>query len=161
MIMSGKKKLPAVIGRALTAMQEHSDALEALARKQGVDRKFTLDGRLIGDVGELIASMTLSITLTKKQKTGYDGTDGQNQQVEIKTTQASSFAFRKVAKRVICIKLHGTTHYEVVYDGPGQKLIPFFTAAAFPGSKRPRIKKDPVSLVGQRQLTITKLQELS
>ena len=95
------------------------------------------------------------------KKTGYDGIDRKKQQVEIKTTQANSFAFRKIAKRVICIKLHGTTHYEVIYDGLGQKLIPLFTAASFVGGKRPRIQKDPVSLVVQRPLSITKLQKIS
>lgn len=156
-----KRKLPAPIARALTSMQEQSDLLEDIAKKQKVKRKFTLDGRLIGDVGELIASMKMGITLTEKQKTGYDGLDAEGRQVEIKTTQADSFAFRKIAERVICIKLHGTTQYEAVYDGPGQDLLRFFTTSSFEGRKRPRISRQSVSLIGQRQLSIKKLEELS
>ncbi len=159
--MSTKTTLPRSISTALTAMQEQSNRLQALAEKNGARREFTLDGRLIGDVGELLAAMKMGVTLTETQKTGYDGTDRKKQQVEIKTTQANSFAFRKIAKRVICIKLHGTTHYEVVYNGLGQKLLPLFTDAAFPGRRPGTIDKEPISLIGQRQLSITRLQGLA
>lgn len=159
--MSQKQFFPAAISKALTAMQEQSDALEVLAIENGIDRKFTLDGRLIGDIGELIAAMNLGISLTKTQKTGYDGIDSKGRQVEIKTTQTNFFAFRKIAQRVICIKLHDTTHYEVIYDGPGKILLPEFTDASFKVLRPTTIGKEHVSLVGQRQISITTLQELS
>ena len=156
-----KVALPPAIKDALSAMQKQSECLRILAEENGTRREFTLDGRLIGDIGELLATMKMGVTLTETQKTGYDGIDHNKQQVEIKTTQAKSFAFRKIAKRVICIKLHGTTHYEVVFDGLGQKLLPLFPDTAFPGRRPKIIGKQPVSLTGQRQLSINKLQTLA
>jgi len=41
-------------------------ALQAIARTEGVERKFTLDGRLVGDIGELIVARFFEIVRNEK-----------------------------------------------------------------------------------------------
>ena len=157
--MKSKQLLPEKIRNAIQGLQEQVCCLQKLAWKHAPKLKFTLDGRLVGDIGELLAAMSLGITIQKRQETGFDGTDIQGRNVEIKTTFKDSFAFRKIAERVICIKLHGLTHWEVIYDGTGTAILPLFSQNAFVG--KPKVTHEiPASLKSQRQLSISKLQSL-
>jgi len=55
------------------------------------DKKFTLDGRLIGDIGEVLAMEKYQIQLYNKVKTKYDAvTEYDNTEVQIKATMGNS-----------------------------------------------------------------------
>jgi len=159
---SHRRRLPKAISEAIEGLLSHVAGLQALARDHAPNLKFTLDGRLVGDIGELIAATKLGITIQKRQQTGFDGVDKEGRNVEIKTTFKNSFAFRKITERVICIKLHGSTHWEIIYDGLGSRLIKLFAEDAYGGNayggdRYPRItRKKPASLKSQRQLSISK-----
>ncbi len=133
--------------------------LQELAGPIAPKLNFPLDGRLVGDIGELLAAMNLGIEIEKNQKAGFDGFDKQGRKVEIKTTLKDSFAFRKVTERVICIQLHGFTHWEIIYDGPGEALLPLFPESAWKGIRKIS-HETPASLKSQRQLAISKLQSV-
>jgi hypothetical protein len=155
-----KSPLPKAISEAIQNLQTQVDSLQQLAKRHAPKLNFTLDGRLVGDLGELLSAMKLGITIENQQRTGFDGVDQQGRNVEIKTTFQNSFAFRKIAERVICIKLHGSTHWEIIYDGDGKRLIEKFPKDAFRGA--PIItQEEPASLKSQRQLSIDKLRALA
>lgn len=157
--MPKKQKLPTKLANPLKSLLKEVENLQELAEPIAPKLNFPLDGRLVGDIGELLAAMKLGITIQNRQKTGFDGTDIQGRNVEIKTTFKDSFAFRKIAEQVICIKLHGSTHWEIIYDGPGEKLLPLFPENAWKG-KCEISHETPASLKSQRQLDVSKLQSV-
>jgi len=151
-----KRVVPRIIAEAIKEFQNQVGGLQKQAKKHAPNLNFTLDGRLVGDIGELLAAMELGIKIQKRQQTGFDGTDEAGRNVEIKTTFKESFAFRKIAERVICIKLHGSTHWEIIYDGPGYTIAKLFPKNAFIKGKREITRESPASLKSQRQLAISK-----
>lgn len=125
--------VPAEVLEFLRAVKRATDALQKWEHKAphvaAGDRKskhFTPDGRMVGDIGEVLAEYFFRICLEKNQKAGYDGvleTDGAVR-VEIKITRKKSFQFRKITHRVIALSLpEGSTNVEVVFNGSGELLI--------------------------------------
>jgi hypothetical protein len=156
-----KRKLPKKIHEALKHLDEGVEMLRGAVVKNAPDLRFTLDGRLIGDIGEFLATGAYGIKLQKTQQQGFDGIDSEGRQVEIKTTRLNSIAFRKIADRVICIKLHGDTHWEVIFDGEGKRIAEHFPKTAFKSGNNEVLPNLPASLKSQRQLSIQKLYSLS
>lgn len=156
-----KRELPPEIAKALRQLDAGVEQLRAAGKKHELNLKFTLDGRLIGDIGEILAATELEITIQSNQNTGYDGTDRQGRRVEIKTTRLNSFAFRKIAERVICIKLHGSTHWEIIFDGAGNQIANQIPPEAFRNGSRKITRESPASLTSQRQLSIHRFSSFS
>ena len=112
-------------------------------------RKFTIDGRLVGDIGEIIAERDYKITLDKKSKKDYDGTcEDTNDRVQIKATFKNSLTFKTVPTFYLGLKLSKNGNYEEIYNGPGQNIFEEFFDRAGIGEK-------------QISLSIAKLQKLS
>jgi hypothetical protein len=63
------------------------------------DRKFTPDGRMVGDIGEAIAALEFGVILDKKQKKDWDGyrkdSSEKKHDVQIKTTQKNQVYLKK------------------------------------------------------------------
>lgn len=64
--MAGRKE----ISNALTSIFEGIAHL----RDSFPERNFTIDGRLVGDIGEIIASLVYDIQLDEVSQPEYDGT---------------------------------------------------------------------------------------
>src|SRR5579862_959718 len=82
------------IAHALKNLQKAINHLaEVAGHKQ---KKFTLDGRLVGDIGEVMAAYFFKIELTQKQRAGFDATitQGPNQgkSVEVKCRRAEPYS---------------------------------------------------------------------
>lgn len=94
-------------------------------RKTYPKRKFTLDGRLVGDLGEILVEQSYDVNLYKNIKAKYDGETPDGKKVQIKTTMQDSLTFP--ADFIpdfyigIKIKLDGT-FYEI-YNGPGELIF--------------------------------------
>ncbi len=56
-------------------------------------RHFTLDGRLIGDIGEVLAVQHYAITLTTTQTAVHDAVTADGRKVQIKATMKDSLTF--------------------------------------------------------------------
>jgi hypothetical protein len=89
--------------------------------------KFTLDGRLVGDLGEAIAEHFFAIKLHDSQQTGHDATLDRNkmiESVEVKTRRASTnIWFDSQPDQIIAFRLEeGDAHVTLVYAGPGSVL---------------------------------------
>src|SRR5579864_8849265 len=63
--------------------------------KQAHDRrKFTIDGRLVGDIGEVIAELEYDLTLDRVSQRDHDATDRAGRRVQIKATFKDSLTFK-------------------------------------------------------------------
>lgn len=90
-------------------------------------RKFTLDGRLVGDIGEVIAEQIYKIKLFEKNEPYYDAlTIGTNRKVQIKATFKKSLTFNHMPDYYIGIKLYDDGKFEEVYNGPGKYIYDEF-----------------------------------
>jgi hypothetical protein len=84
-------------------------------------RHFTLDGRLIGDIGEVLAVQHYAITLTTTQTAVHDAVTADGRKVQIKATMKDSLTFPwgDAPDYYIGLKiLEDGTPLEV-YNGPG------------------------------------------
>jgi hypothetical protein len=83
------------------------------------DRHFTLDGHLIGSIGEVIASYIYGIDLCKAGQKIYDGiVDGK--EVQIKITQRNSIVIHDEPQYLIALYLKEDGSFYEIYNGPGK-----------------------------------------
>jgi hypothetical protein len=85
-------------------------------------RRFTIDGRLVGDVGEIIAELEYGIILHEVSQPNHDGitTDGRN--VQIKATFKDSLTFKTTPDYYLGFKLYPDGRYEEIFNGPGRLI---------------------------------------
>ena len=89
-------------------------------------KKFTLDGRLVGDIGEILAAEKYLIELNEGLTKHHDAIciDGTNRKVQIKATMKESLTFPcdHVPDNLLGIKIHKDGSIEEIYNGPGDKV---------------------------------------
>lgn len=111
------KKLP-VIADGLASIFSGIEHLKRAFPK----KRFTIDGRLVGDIGEVIASSDFDIELFDHQVPGHDGYTSDDRLVQIKATFKKSLTFSVVPDYYLGLKLNEDGSYEVVYNGPGEPI---------------------------------------
>lgn len=104
-------KLPEQVARIYKATAE----LEA----RYPNRKFTLDGHLVGSLGEVVAAEELGLTLHPMSQAGHDAYDA-NGNVQIKMTAGTKVAMYETCERLVVLHVLSSEEAEIVYDGPGQ-----------------------------------------
>jgi len=75
---------------------------------KNVDKKFTLDGRFVGDIGEVLAAEIYKIELYKNSgNTLYDGKlEYSKKEVQIKCTMNNSFQYPREENPELLLALH-------------------------------------------------------
>jgi len=86
------------------------------------ERKFTLDGHLVGSIGEVAAAYLFDLQLLETSAETHDATTRDGRKVQIKATQKSSVAFRGKPELVIVLRLSEIGGCDVVYNGPGDQV---------------------------------------
>lgn len=81
-------------------------------------RHFTLDGHLVGSLGEVIAEHYYGVTLYPASTEGHDGHIG-NLQVEVKAAQGATVAISSEPQHLLVFKLLPSGEFEEHYNGPG------------------------------------------
>ena len=119
--------IPPGIRRQLLAAQRACGALEKLARKELLNHKFTLDGRFVGDIGELLAAKYFSIELHKSQQHRHDAIctiDGETYGVQIKCRRKSTVIdiYSEPELLLVIVIDEAWENWSVVYNGPGDFL---------------------------------------
>jgi len=84
------------------------------------DRKFTMDGHLVGSIGEVIAAEALNLKLYSPSHPVHDAYDA-NGDVQIKMTSRNSIAMYSECSRLVVLRVISPEEAEIVYDGPGAK----------------------------------------
>ncbi len=98
-------------------------------------RRFTVDGRLVGDVGEIIAELEYDVILHEISQPDHDGntTDGRN--VQVKATFKDSLTFKTTPDYYLGFKLYPDGRYEEIFNGPGRLIHEQFAYRSGIGTK--------------------------
>lgn len=89
------------------------------------NKSFTLDGKLVGDIGEVLVAEYYGLTLYGDNKKVYDGflTGDESKQVQIKASFNNYFYFSKdlnnIPQYFIAVQLKEDGTFEEVYNGKG------------------------------------------
>ncbi|MBJ6981958.1 MULTISPECIES: hypothetical protein [unclassified Luteimonas] len=105
-----------------------TEALELIF--QGIDhlkdafpnRVFTIDGRLVGDIGEVIAALEYDMEVHDVSQAKHDGMTPDGRLVQVKATFKDSLTFKSTPELYLGFKLHPDGTYEEIYNGPGQAI---------------------------------------
>lgn len=85
-------------------------------------RKFTIDGHLVGSIGEVIVAEHYGLELLPSSTETHDAVSADGKYVQIKATQINRIDISSQPDYLIVIKLFSDGSWEEVYNGPG-KLV--------------------------------------
>lgn len=108
-------------------------------------RPFTLDGHLVGSLGEVYARDHYGLTLLPPGAEIHDAVTGDGRMVQIKTTQRDSVGIYAEPDWLLVLKMHEDGSMEEAYYGPGA---------------RPWELASKMTKTGQRHISLKKLREL-
>ncbi len=85
-------------------------------------KRFTLDGRLVGDLGEVIAQDAYHIKLYEGLQKHHDGVTPDDRRVQIKATMQNSLTFPvdHVPDYYLGIKINVDGTFREIFNGPGK-----------------------------------------
>ena len=109
-------------------------------------RKFTLDGHLVGSIGEVVAAFLFDLVLLPASSQGHDATAGDGRLVQIKLTQGTQVGIRSCPQHLIVLTMGSNGRFSVAYNGPGE---PAWNSGG-------RVQKN-----GQKPLSLAKLRLLN
>ena len=99
------------------------------------DRRFTIDGRLVGDIGESLAGLDYHVLLDTKSRKLHDGVTPDGRNVQIKATFQDHLTFTKTPELYLGLKLYPDGTYEEIFNGPGQLIYDRYAHRAHIGQK--------------------------
>lgn len=82
-------------------------------------RKFTLDGHLVGSIGEVVAAYIFDLDLNPASTLGHDAKAPDSRNVEIKLTQGRGVAIRHEPEHPIVLHRPKGGPIRIVFNGPG------------------------------------------
>ena len=84
-------------------------------------KKFTLDGRLVGDLGEILVEEDYDLDLYEGLEKHHDGETPDGRRVQVKTTMKNSLTFPvdHIPHYYIGIQVHSDGSYTEIFNGPG------------------------------------------
>src|SRR2546422_5218300 len=77
-----------LLAELIQELYEVTDTLNAEFASEG--RRFTLDGHLLGSIGEVLASLVFDLRLERPSKEGHDARTKDGKRVQIKLTAVDS-----------------------------------------------------------------------
>jgi len=97
---------------------------EGIARlkKTFPSRAFTIDGRLVGDIGEVIAALEYDVMLFEISQPDHDGSTSAGRRVQIKATFKEFLTFKTVPDYYLGFKLFPDGRHEEIFNGPGNVI---------------------------------------
>jgi hypothetical protein len=116
----GKRDRPTKISIP-EALKQLQSIVAALQQTYPI-KKFTLDGRLVGDLGEVLAESVYDIKLFSGLEKHYDAISSDGRLIQIKTTLKDSITFPcdHVPQFYLGIKLLPDGSCQEVFNGPGE-----------------------------------------
>lgn len=91
-------------------------------KKAFPERTFPIDGRLVGDIGEVLAALEFDLILHERSQPNHDATTSDGRNVQIKATFKDSLTFRTVPDYYLGIKLSPDGGHKVIFNGPGRLI---------------------------------------
>lgn len=87
------------------------------------NRAFTIDGRLVGDIGEVIAELEYDLKLDDVSAPDHDACTSDGRLVQIKATFKNSLTFKTCPNYYLGFKLYPDGRFEEVFNGPGDIIL--------------------------------------
>ncbi len=107
-----------LLAKLIQRLYEITDTLNAEFASEG--RRFTLDGHLLGSIGEVLAAFAFDLCLEPPSKKGHDARTKGGKKVQIKLTAVDSrIALNDEPDFLIALQLTDK-RLEIVYNGPGE-----------------------------------------
>lgn len=94
--------------------------------KNRYQREFTLDGKLVGDIGEVLATEKYCIELLPVNTTEHDAIEeNSGRLVQIKSTMINkpTFPCNHVPQYLLALQIESSGEIIELYNGPGQKIV--------------------------------------
>ena len=85
-------------------------------------RKFSIDGHLLGSLGEVIAAEHYGLTLLPNSYEKHDAKDKQGRMVQIKATQINRIAISSEPDYLIVIQITPDGTWSEIYNGAGSRV---------------------------------------
>lgn len=114
--------------------------------KEYPGRNFTLDGHLVGSIGEVYAAEKYRLKLLPASAEKHDAITADGRLVQIKITQTDRVSIYSEPDYLIVLKMNRDGRIEEVYNGRG----------AVPWEKAGRLQKN-----GQRTISMRKMIEIN
>ena len=108
-------------------------------------RCFTLDGHLVGSIGEVLVAEAYGLTLMENSSPVHDAISPNGRKVQIKATQGNRISISSEPEYLIAIHIDENGSWEEIYNGPGS--LAWVNAG--------KVQKN-----GQRPISVTKLRNL-
>ena len=83
-------------------------------------RKFTIDGHLVGSIGEVIVAEHYNLDLLPNSTKTHDARTKDGRMIQIKATQVKGIAISSEPDYLIVIRLLSDGSWEEIYNGPGK-----------------------------------------
>jgi hypothetical protein len=94
----------------------------ARLKKAFPNREFTIDGRLVGDIGEVIAALEYDVALHEVSQPDHDAVTANGRSLQIKATFKDSLTFKTIPDYYLGFRLFPDGQYEEVFNGPGRVI---------------------------------------
>jgi hypothetical protein len=85
-------------------------------------KQFTIDGRLVGDIGEVIAELEYDLQLFRIQAPLHDGKTSDGRLVQIKAPFKDRLSITEVPDLYLGLQLFEDGTHREVFNGPGQLI---------------------------------------
>lgn len=108
-------------------------------------RRFTLDGHLVGSLGEVVAASMFDLELLAASTEGHDARARDGRLVQVKLTQGKAIGIRASPEHLLVMSMNSVGRFSIVYNGPGEQAW----KSAGPPQKN-----------GQRSLSLATLRRL-
>jgi hypothetical protein len=108
-------------------------------------RKFTLDGHLVGSIGEVLAAYHYNLELFPPSTKAHDACCPEGRNVQVKATQGKSVGLRCEPQHLLVLKLEADGNFSEVFNGPGHVAW----------NKAGRMQKN-----GQHPISVSRLRSL-
>lgn len=89
-------------------------------------RRFTLDGKLVGDIGEALASEKYDLHLLPENSPVHDAIENNSGRlVQIKSTMIGkpTFPCNEIPRYLLALHIKNSGELIELYNGPGQKIV--------------------------------------
>ena len=85
-------------------------------------RKFSIDGHLLGSIGEVIAAEYYGLTLLPNSSERHDAKDRQGRLIQIKATQIDRISISSEPDYLIVIQITSDGNWSEIYNGAGSRV---------------------------------------
>ena len=85
-------------------------------------RKFSIDGHLLGSIGEVIAAEYYGLTLLPNSSERHDAKDEQGRLIQIKATQIDRISISSEPDYLIVIQITSDGNWSEIYNGAGSRV---------------------------------------